>query len=82
MDAPAREPNVRQAVPFFGVRSMEASLRFYVDGLGFRMTNKWIDEGRLRWCYGLWTTSVVDPDGYHLYFASPADAPEETVLDE
>ena len=26
--------NVRQAVPFFGVSSMEASLPYYVDGLG------------------------------------------------
>jgi lactoylglutathione lyase len=26
--------NVKQAVPFFGVSNMEASLRFYVDGLG------------------------------------------------
>ncbi len=45
------QANVKQAVPFFGVSSMEASLRFYVDGLGFRMTNKWIDEGKLRWCW-------------------------------
>jgi len=44
------EPNVKQAVPFFAVSSMEASLRFYVDGLGFKMTQKWIDEGVLRWC--------------------------------
>jgi len=29
--------NVKQAVPFFGVASMEASLRFYMDGLGFVM---------------------------------------------
>jgi lactoylglutathione lyase len=43
--------NVKQAVPFFGVSSMEASLRFYVDGLGFQMTNQWIDEGKLRWCW-------------------------------
>jgi catechol 2,3-dioxygenase-like lactoylglutathione lyase family enzyme len=43
--------NVKQAVPFFGVSNMEASLRFYVDGLGFRMTNQWIDEGKLRWCW-------------------------------
>jgi hypothetical protein len=27
--------NVRQAVPFFAVSSMEASLRYYVDGLGW-----------------------------------------------
>ena len=43
--------NVRQAVPFLSVSNMEASLRFYVDGLGFEMTQKWIDEGKLRWCW-------------------------------
>ena len=45
------QTNVKQAVPFFGVSSMEASLRFYVDGLGFQMTNQWMDEGKLRWCW-------------------------------
>ena len=45
------EPNVQQAVPFFAVSDMEASLRFYVDGLGFEMTNKWIVEGKVRWCW-------------------------------
>jgi hypothetical protein len=30
---------------------MEASLRFYRDGLGFAMTHKWIDEGTVRWCW-------------------------------
>jgi len=43
--------NVKQAVPFFRVSSMEASLRYYVDGIGFKMTNRWIDEGKLRWCW-------------------------------
>src|SRR4051812_37742246 len=42
--------NVRQAVPFFNVTDMEASLRFYVDGLGFRITNQWTPDGRIRWC--------------------------------
>jgi catechol 2,3-dioxygenase-like lactoylglutathione lyase family enzyme len=44
-------PNVTQAVPFFMVRDMEASLRFYVDGLGFVMTLKWVPDGKLRWCW-------------------------------
>ena len=44
-------PNVTQAVPFFRVSNMDASLRFYVDGFGFKMTKKWIDEGKLRWCW-------------------------------
>ena len=29
------EPNVTQTVPMLGVVNMEASLSFYVDGLGF-----------------------------------------------
>jgi uncharacterized glyoxalase superfamily protein PhnB len=42
--------NVKQAVPFFAVRDMSAALAFYVDGLGFTMTERWIDDGVLRWC--------------------------------
>ena len=30
--------NVKQAVPFFNVTDMNASLRFYVDGIGFRLS--------------------------------------------
>jgi hypothetical protein len=30
---------------------MEESLRFYMNGLGFTMSNKWIHEGKLRWCW-------------------------------
>jgi lactoylglutathione lyase len=44
-------PNVQQSVPFFAVSNMEASIRFYVEGLGFEMTQKWIDKGKLRWCW-------------------------------
>src|ERR1700691_6095358 len=50
--------NVKQAVPFFGVTNMESSLRFYVDGLGFKMRKQWIPDeaednpdGRIRWCW-------------------------------
>ena len=43
--------NVKQAVPFFGVTDIDASLRFYVDGLGFKLANKWTPEGRIRWCW-------------------------------
>jgi catechol 2,3-dioxygenase-like lactoylglutathione lyase family enzyme len=45
--------NVQQAVPFFMVTNMEASLRFYVDGLGFAMTKKWTPDGpdKVRWCW-------------------------------
>lgn len=52
--------NVKQAVPFLRVTNMEASLRFYVDGLGFKMSRWWIPDerqgdyepdGRIRWCW-------------------------------
>jgi lactoylglutathione lyase len=54
--------NVKQAVPFFGVTNMEASLRFYVEGLGFKMKRWWIPDqadghndykpdGKIRWCW-------------------------------
>jgi catechol 2,3-dioxygenase-like lactoylglutathione lyase family enzyme len=45
------ESNVKEAVPFFAVANIEESVRYYVDGLGFKMTKKWIDEGKLRWCW-------------------------------
>jgi len=43
--------NVKQAVPFFWVQDIEKSLRYYVDGIGFELTNKWIDGGKMRWCW-------------------------------
>jgi catechol 2,3-dioxygenase-like lactoylglutathione lyase family enzyme len=45
------EANVKQAVPFFLVSNIEASVRYYVDGLGFKMAKQWVDEGKLRWCW-------------------------------
>jgi catechol 2,3-dioxygenase-like lactoylglutathione lyase family enzyme len=45
------EPNVKQTVPFLAVSDMAASIRFYVDGLAFEITQKWVDEGVLRWCW-------------------------------
>jgi lactoylglutathione lyase len=48
---PKTETNVKQAVPFFAVSNIEASVRYYVDGLGFEMTKNWIDQGKLRWCW-------------------------------
>jgi len=43
--------NVQQAVPFFSVSNIEESVRYYVDGLGFEMTKRWIVDGKLRWCW-------------------------------
>jgi hypothetical protein len=49
---------VKQAVPFFGVTNMEASLRFYVEGLRFKVKRWWIPDQpgddpdrRMRWCW-------------------------------
>ena len=46
-----RPGNIKQAVPFFGITDIEASLRFYVDGLGFAITYRWAPDGRIRWCW-------------------------------
>lgn len=42
--------NVNEVVPFFPVKDMEKSTKFYIDGLGFEFKNKWIDDDVLRWC--------------------------------
>lgn len=137
------EPNVTQAVPLLAVADIAESVRFYVDGLGFKMTKNWTVDGRLRWCWleigeaalmlqefftegqdawtpegkvgvgvsinficedalaiyhearsrgvpmarpfvgnAMWVTGVDDPDGYHLYFESDTDAPEESQYGE
>jgi lactoylglutathione lyase len=43
--------NVKEVVPFLHVSSMERSIRFYIDGLGFTFRHKWEPEGKLRWCW-------------------------------
>ena len=43
--------NVQQVVPLFWVRDIEASLRFYQEGLGFAVDRRWVNEDRLRWCW-------------------------------
>ena len=42
--------SVKQAVPFFMVADMEASLDFYTKGLGFDLKIKWVSRGRREWC--------------------------------
>ena len=48
---PKINPNIKQAVPFFAVSNMEESLHYYVDGLGFEMTNKWVPGKKIEWCW-------------------------------
>ena len=43
--------NIQLAVPFFMVLNMEASLQFYVDKLGFAVTNQWTPRGKIEWCW-------------------------------
>ena len=43
--------NIRQAVPFFMVTDMEASLQFYITGLGFMLKNTWTPRGEVEWCW-------------------------------
>ena len=33
------------------VNDIQASLRFYVDGVGFRKTIEWMPDGKLQWCW-------------------------------
>jgi catechol 2,3-dioxygenase-like lactoylglutathione lyase family enzyme len=43
--------NVKEVVPFLRVSDMERSVRYYVEGLGFTITKKWVPGGKLRWCW-------------------------------
>ena len=49
-EAAGADGNLRQAIPFFRVADIQSSLDFYVDGLSFRMANKWVVDNELRWC--------------------------------
>jgi lactoylglutathione lyase len=48
---PKAMSNVKRVVPFFNVSDMERSLPYYLEGLGFRLTNKWVVDGKVRWCW-------------------------------
>ena len=50
MDTPLSY-NIRLAVPFFMVRDMEVSLKFYVEKLGFTKTIDWTPRGKIEWCW-------------------------------
>ena len=47
----SNKPNVKQAVPFFMVTNMRASLDFYCKGLGFNLKMKWEPNGTIEWCW-------------------------------
>ena len=67
--------NVKQAVPFLKVTDIEASLRFYIDGVGCVMTRQWLQEGRVRWCWlRLGDAAVMLQEYWH--DGRPAGAPD------
>jgi lactoylglutathione lyase len=42
--------NVKEVVPFLRVSDIDKSVRYYVDGLAFSITHRWVVDGKLRWC--------------------------------
>ena len=51
MNGQGNTTNVRQAVPFFMIVNMQASLEFYSGGLGFELKQKWEPRGTIEWCW-------------------------------
>jgi lactoylglutathione lyase len=47
----AAAPDVGVGVCLYMVTSMPRSLAFYVDGLGFTLTRKWVVDQKIRWCW-------------------------------
>lgn len=41
--------NVKEGVPLYCVPTMEQALRYYINGLGFTIENKWVVDGKVRW---------------------------------
>jgi lactoylglutathione lyase len=56
--------NLKLAVPFFMVSNMEASLKFYTEGLGFKLTKQWEPRGTIEWCW-------VERDGVAIMLQEP-----------
>jgi len=48
---PLTTGNVKEVVPFLWVSSIDESIRYYVDGLGFSVKHRWTPDGKLRWCW-------------------------------
>jgi lactoylglutathione lyase len=50
---PLPAQNVQFVVPFFMVADIPTSLRFYIDGLGFTLKNKWTPHSpdQIIWCW-------------------------------
>ncbi len=42
--------NVEAVWPFLRVSDMDQSICYYVDGVGFSIKDRWVVDGKLRWC--------------------------------
>lgn len=56
--------NIKLAVPFFSVNDMDATIHFYIEGLGFLLLNKWMPRGKIEWCW-------LQRDGVAMMFKEP-----------
>ena len=43
--------NIELPVPFFAVRNIQNSVRFYTEGLAFEIKKQWTPDDKLRWCW-------------------------------
>jgi lactoylglutathione lyase len=65
--------NIKQAVPFFMIQDMECSLKFYVDGLGFEIKNKWTPRGTIEWCWLQKEDAAIMLQEYHWDHAAKSE---------
>lgn len=71
-----QRPNITATVPFLAVSDMESSLRFYVDGLGFGITQSWTPGGKIEWCAlkrDAATLMLQQPRGNEWYAGMPGE---------
>jgi lactoylglutathione lyase len=72
-----KKGNIQLTVPFFGIKDMDTSLRFYVDGLGFSMQKNWTPRGKIEWCW-LVRDSVAlmlqEPNRSAAHYKEPEDS--------
>ena len=47
----ADQPDTQFTVPFLLVRDMDPALDFYVNRLGFKLTNQWTPHAKIEWCW-------------------------------
>ena len=57
-------PNIQLAVPFFMVMEYGNFAEFYIDKLGFTLTNQWTPRGKIEWCW-------LQRDGVSLMLQEP-----------